>query len=674
MIADAPFAAGDPGALDRSGGGAAARSEAAGASAGARSGLGEGGASARGEAAGASAGVVRPAESSPRGEAAEAARGGGRRRGPRFPFALKLGLAATLIAVVPPSVLGLALIDVNAGAIEEGSREFQLAVVADIAGERTAVRDDARRALGAMRRGLIEGEADDAARLALMRALLVADVTLDHVAVHEPSGEVIDVLRREDEQMPVVEALPAALRGEHDALLMGPPRPDGRVVVSLPLFAAGRVTGYLSSALSLAAVEARLTTLARVHFPGQATPLRVVDADRRLLAGAGEHGAVVASPLFEGLDAANQRAGVSPSRVFVEAGTPMVGAWAAVEGTPWVVGVAEPEAVVFSSLVAMRELVVLATVAAAVLALLVALALARRVTGPIATLAAFARRLAGHRFDGRVEVRANDEFGELADAMNTAVADLREREQRLREEAAIRGDLGRYLPGELVEQIVAREHDIRLGGERAEISVLFADVCGFTPLSEHLPPEEVVTVLNELFTIMTDIVFRHRGTVDKFIGDCVMAFWGAPTPQADHAARALRAAVEMRAAVAERQARWGALVGMDLALSIGVNSGEAVVGNVGSESRMAYTAIGDVVNVAARLQGRAVPMQILASAETRRMAGAAGFDFEALGENRVKGRRQTVKLFTVELPDDLKPRRNTELGTLPTLPTLPRRE
>ena len=590
----------------------------------------------------------------------------GRRRATRFPFALKLGLAATLIAVVPPSVLGLALININARAIEEASREFQLAVVADIAGRLAAVQDDARRALGAVRRALIEGEVDDAARVALARALLVADETLDHIGVHEASGEVIDVLWQTDGAAPAVEALPVALREAGDRLVMGPPRADGRVVVALPLVVEGRVTGHLSSALSLGAVEARVAALARVYFPGQAAPLWVVDAERRLLAGEGARGAVVDSPLFDGLDPESQRAGAAPSRVFVEGGVAMVGAWAAVEGTPWVVGVREPEAVVFASLVEMRRLVVVATGAAALMALLVALALARRVTGPIATLAAFARRLAGHRFEGRVEVRAHDEFGELADAMNTAVADLRDREQRLREEVAIRADLGRYLPGELVEQIVAREHDIRLGGERTEITVLFADVCGFTPLSEQLPPEEVVTVLNEMFTIMTDIVFRHRGTVDKFIGDCVMAFWGAPTPQVDHAARALRAAVEMRAAVAERQPRWRTLVGMDLALSIGVNSGEAVVGNVGSESRMAYTAIGDVVNVAARLQGRAAPMQVLASAETRRLAGAAGFDFGGLGENRVKGRRQTVRLFSVEPPGE--GRRSGEVGVLPTLP------
>lgn len=584
---------------------------------------------------------------------------------PRFPFALKLGLVAVTLAVVPPATLGVALIGVNERAVQEGSRELQLAVVGDIAGWLTEMKADAHRALSSVRRALVEGEISDDERLRLAQHLLESTPTLDHVVIHEPSGEVIDVLLQEASRVPVAEPLPAALHGVGAALRVGPPRADGRVRVALPIEVGGRVTGHVSSALSLRSVEGRLDALARVHFAGRQA-VRVVDTERRLLVGGDATGEPVASPLFAGLDATTHRAGAAPSRLYVEDGTPMVGAWAAVEGTPWAVGVQQPEAVVYASLIEMRRLVVLATAGAMVVALVFALVLARRLTRPIAELATFARQLSAHRFEGRVELNRDDELGMLADAMNTAVVDLRAHEARLRDELAIRVDLGRYLPGELVEQIVSRESDLRLGGARCEVTVLFADVCGFTPLSEHLPPEEIVTALNELFTLMTEIVFRHRGTVDKFIGDCVMAIWGAPTPQEDHAARALRAAVEMRAAVQARQERWRALVGMDLALSIGINSGEAVVGNVGSENRMAYTAIGDVVNVAARLQGRALPMQILASAETRRQAGAAGFDFEDLGDNRVKGRRKAVKTFTVDLPK-IEPRRTSEVQPLPRI-------
>ena len=166
----------------------------------------------------------------------------------------------------------------------------------------------------------------------------------------------------------------------------------------------------------------------------------------------------------------------------------------------------------------------------------------------------------------------------------------------------IRTDLGRYIPGELVDQIVRRERDMGLGGTRREISVLFADVVGFTPMTEQLEPEHIVTILNELFTILTQIVFRHGGTVDKFLGDCVMALWGAPTEQSDHASRAVEAAEDMLSWLETGNERWQETFGVTIQLAIGVHCGTAVVGNIGSEKRMEYTAIGDVVNVAARLE------------------------------------------------------------------------
>ncbi|MCA9545292.1 MAG: hypothetical protein KC613_12900 [Myxococcales bacterium] len=178
------------------------------------------------------------------------------------------------------------------------------------------------------------------------------------------------------------------------------------------------------------------------------------------------------------------------------------------------------------------------------------------------------------------------------------------------------------------------------------VAVLFADVVGFTPLAESQPAEVVVTVLNELFTLLTDIVFRHGGTIDKFIGDCVMAVWGAPNPQGDHAERALLAAEDMMRWVEAAGAGWQARFGVDLQLAIGINSGEAVVGNVGSESRMEYTAIGDAVNVAARLEGIARPNQILITRATRDAAGD-GFEYAPVGRRPVTGRAEPVQLFEV---------------------------
>jgi class 3 adenylate cyclase len=266
------------------------------------------------------------------------------------------------------------------------------------------------------------------------------------------------------------------------------------------------------------------------------------------------------------------------------------------------------------------------------------------VTSPLEQLSAYAGAIARREFDSRIDIRTGDELSVLADAMSRAADDLRIGEQRLAREHAIRSDLGRYLPAELVDLVVRREQDMALGGAKRELTVMFADVVSFTPLTEKLTPTQVVALLNELFTIVTEIVFRHGGTIDKFVGDCVMALWGVPTAQPDHAARALAAAEEILSWLEAGNLTWQRKYGVRVQLAIGVNSGEAVVGNIGSERRMEYTAIGDVVNVAARLEAIARPQQVLLTEATRAMAGA-GFRYTELGARTVAGRAEPLILF-----------------------------
>jgi class 3 adenylate cyclase len=195
--------------------------------------------------------------------------------------------------------------------------------------------------------------------------------------------------------------------------------------------------------------------------------------------------------------------------------------------------------------------------------------------------------------------------------------------------------------------VVRREQEMGLGGARRDITVLFADVVGFTPLSEKLAPEAIVDVLNDLFTILTEIVFRHGGTVDKFIGDCVMAFWGAPEAQEDHASRALDAAKDMLRFIEIGNARWKKKHGIEIQLAIGVNSGAAIVGNIGSEVRLEYTAIGEVVNLAARLEAIARPQQILLTSSTKDAAGDM-HDFIDIGLQQLAGRSTKLNVYSVE--------------------------
>ena len=215
--------------------------------------------------------------------------------------------------------------------------------------------------------------------------------------------------------------------------------------------------------------------------------------------------------------------------------------------------------------------------------------------------------------------------------------------------ARVEHDLSRFLPAEVAQAVAQGRASLALGGDRRRVTVLFADVVAFTAFAEKAAPEQVVAFLNELFTVLTEVVFRHGGMVDKFIGDCVMAVWGAGSaPLDDEAQRraALEAAEDMHRFVEVSAPEWRERYGIDVALGIGVHTGEALLGNLGSEARMEYTAIGDVVNVAARLESLARGTQTLVTAEVA--AGMSGaFSFSPLGPHPIRGKREPVEIFEV---------------------------
>ena len=172
-----------------------------------------------------------------------------------------------------------------------------------------------------------------------------------------------------------------------------------------------------------------------------------------------------------------------------------------------------------------------------------------------------------------------------------------------------------YVAPEILDEMEASGHKLKLGGESQEITVMFSDIRGFTPLSESISPTGLVALLNDLFSQIGDQILEEKGTIDKFIGDAVMAFWNAPLPVEDHPLRAASAALLMRQALAEFNATPQMRDKPPIALATGCATGNACVGNIGSRSRFNYTVIGDVVNVAARIEQncRHVEYDILAS-------------------------------------------------------------
>ena len=254
---------------------------------------------------------------------------------------------------------------------------------------------------------------------------------------------------------------------------------------------------------------------------------------------------------------------------------------------------------------------------------------AAQVTKPVAELADAARRVAEGEYEEPVTVAQRDELGLLADSFNAMMKGLSERDR-------VRDLLGKVVSPEVAEELLS--HGIELGGEERRVSVLFSDVRDFTSISERKSPQELVGLLNRYLTRVSTIVERHGGVVDKYIGDAVMAVFGAPITAADDAPRAVRTALEMAAAFA------GGGPGA-LSIGVGVNTDVVVAGNMGSRTRVNYTVIGDGVNLASRLESltKRYGVGVIVSESTRE--ACPDLAFRELDRVRVKGKLRPVRIF-----------------------------
>ncbi|HEV8643618.1 MAG TPA: adenylate/guanylate cyclase domain-containing protein [Methylomirabilota bacterium] len=268
-----------------------------------------------------------------------------------------------------------------------------------------------------------------------------------------------------------------------------------------------------------------------------------------------------------------------------------------------------------------------------------AVVLAGLLARPILRLVEGTRAIAEGDFTVTLAVPSRDEIGMLTEAFNLMAKNLREKEM-------IKRAFARYVAREVVEELLKDPERLVLTGERREVTVLFCDMRGFTALSERMSPEEVVMLLNDFYDLMIEATFRHEGTLDKFLGDAVMAVFGAPIAHPDHTIRAVRTAVAMREGI-ERLSAQRIRAGKEpLTVGVGVSTGEAVAGTVGTQDRMEYTVIGDSVNLAARLESNAKSMQILMSGRTYRDV-KEHVEARPLGVVKVKGKEEDVEVYEV---------------------------
>lgn len=209
----------------------------------------------------------------------------------------------------------------------------------------------------------------------------------------------------------------------------------------------------------------------------------------------------------------------------------------------------------------------------------------------------------------------------------------------------ITGLFGQYVPPALVDEMARDPAKFSMEGESRDMTVLFSDVRGFTSISEGLEPKQLSQLMNEFLTPLTEVIYRHRGTIDKYMGDCIMAFWGAPLPDPDHARNAILAGLEMQQALRELRPKFSARKWPEINVGVGINTGRMSVGNMGSRIRLAYTVMGDAVNLASRLEGitKEYGADIIVGEETQK--AVPDIVFVEIDRVRVKGKDVAVAIY-----------------------------
>lgn len=302
-------------------------------------------------------------------------------------------------------------------------------------------------------------------------------------------------------------------------------------------------------------------------------------------------------------------------------------------GLDWQTGIIIPEDEFFSSVRRNTRIVMIASGVLILLAMGLGYVFSRRLAKPLSELSEEMDKI--QRFDLTSDKTI---VSSITDVQNMVVAFYKMR-QGLR-------SFGKFVPADIVRQLIEQEGDAHLGGEKRELTIHFSDIEGFTTVSESLKPEELVDLLAEYLGEMSRIIAEEKGTVDKYIGDAVMAFWGAPQPVPNHAVHAAHAALKCQARLVELENKWRSEGKPVFRCRIGLNTGEIIVGNMGSAERLNYTVIGDAVNLASRLEGinKYYGTRIMLGETTQKLV-ADSFVTRLLDFVAVKGKNEAIRIY-----------------------------
>lgn len=289
-----------------------------------------------------------------------------------------------------------------------------------------------------------------------------------------------------------------------------------------------------------------------------------------------------------------------------------------------------------------KQVIIMITVLMTVIAIFLAFVLSKHLSKPIHRLVDASKAIGEGDFYYRLSERRNDEIGELASAFNQMAEGLLRKSQ-------VENVFSRYVSSSVAKKIMENLDEVELGGKHVHASVLFADIVGFTSISENLPPKEIATLLNEFFSHISIISELYNGHIDKFMGDCAMVVFGVPEHDPDHSFQAIACAIMIRKLVAKLNAARVDQGKIPIRFRIGINSGNMVAGNLGSQDRMDYTVIGDPVNLASRLSAVANGDQIVIMDELYQQESIqqriVAHEHETI---RVRGKQEPVTTYLVD--------------------------
>ena len=306
---------------------------------------------------------------------------------------------------------------------------------------------------------------------------------------------------------------------------------------------------------------------------------------------------------------------------------------------PWALMAEVDPAEALAPIHALRAAFILALVVLFAVCLLVASQVSFSIRAPLARLVRFVKTVRGGDLTQRTQIAGRDEIAELAGALDEMVQGLRERDR-------IKEVFGRYVTTQVSEEVLKGE--VSLGGQRRRVTILLSDIRNFTSMSERMPPEEVVSFLNDYFSEMVDAVFEHGGVLDKFIGDGMLAVFGSIDDEPDHARRAVRAALRMRVLLAKLNGERAVAGRAPINIGIGVHTDDVIVGNIGSRRRLEYTVIGDGVNTCSRVEAlnKDFGTTILITEATHAEVGDE-FECRLMPETALRGKAISLRVYEV---------------------------